>query len=330
MRTTPFVSVCMITYNHEKFISQAIEGALMQETNFSFEILINDDVSTDRTAHIIKEYEAKYPNIIKPLYQTENQYSQNPSIPVFNNFLRAQGKYIALCEGDDYWTDPNKLQKQVDFLETHPSFSICSHRYKTYNEKTKEWFPYHGSPLFTENIKGIAFDKEFHFTKYWLAKTMTVMFRKEHLDLHTLHQYEYLRDSHLFYHLLTAGNGYCMNYDAAVYRLHTEGIWGPTGKAERYDISSKVFEELYKHNKHDIVLRKIILQRKFDLYSGFISFKYPFFNFNELKERVKRYSNYTKKPLILYPVFFVFYFVKRLMLIFKRGFNHVFKSVFPA
>jgi glycosyltransferase involved in cell wall biosynthesis len=101
----------------------------MQQTSFNFEVLIHDDASTDGTQEIIKAYQAKYPNIIKPIFQTENQYSQGKR--GFNakyNYSRAQGKYIALCEGDDYWTDPLKLQKQVDFLEANKEYSLCYHR----------------------------------------------------------------------------------------------------------------------------------------------------------------------------------------------------------
>ena len=111
------VSIITLTYNHEPYIRECLDGNLMQQTSFKFELLIHDDASTDNTANIIREYAAKYPNIIKPIYQTENQYSQKVPIGCTYLYPRAQGKYIALCEGDDYWTDPLKLQKQVDFLE---------------------------------------------------------------------------------------------------------------------------------------------------------------------------------------------------------------------
>ena len=120
------VSICCSTYNHEKYISDAIESFLMQKTNFKFEILIHDDASTDSTPEIIKKYELKYPEIIKPLYQTENQYSKGIKVGQINR-ARAKGKYIAVCEGDDYWIDPYKLQKQVDYMEAHPGCSLCVH-----------------------------------------------------------------------------------------------------------------------------------------------------------------------------------------------------------
>lgn len=120
------VSINCTTYNQESYIADAIESFLMQKTNFKYEILIHDDASTDGTTQIIKEYEKKYPNIIKPIYQVENQYSKG--IDVFQyNMKRAKGKYIALCEGDDYWTDEYKLQKQVDYMESNPDCTLCVH-----------------------------------------------------------------------------------------------------------------------------------------------------------------------------------------------------------
>lgn len=124
---TPLVSVRCITYNHEPYIAQAIDGFLMQKTNFPFEVVIHDDASTDKTADIIREYEKKYPLIIKPIYQTENQYSKgNGAVTKVVN-TKLKGKYIAFCEGDDYWIDENKLQVQFDFMEYHPECSLCVH-----------------------------------------------------------------------------------------------------------------------------------------------------------------------------------------------------------
>lgn len=120
------VSIVCNAYNHEKYIKDALEGFVMQKTSFSFEVLIHDDASTDNTASIIREYEAKYPDIIKPIYETENQYSKHDGSIKKIQSSRIKGKYVALCEGDDYWTDPQKLQKQFDFLETHPEYSMCA------------------------------------------------------------------------------------------------------------------------------------------------------------------------------------------------------------
>ena len=120
------VSITCTTYNHERYIRDALEGFLMQKVDFKYEILIHDDASTDNTANIIREYEKKYPEIFRPIYQSENQYSKGIKVGQLNR-IRARGKYIATCEGDDYWTDPYKLQKQVDYMDSHPECSLCVH-----------------------------------------------------------------------------------------------------------------------------------------------------------------------------------------------------------
>ena len=136
----PLVSICCITYNHEPYIVQTLDGFLMQKTSLPFEILIHDDASTDRTADIIREYEKKFPNLIKPIYQKENQYSKGfTSVSETWNFPRAQGKYIALCEGDDYWIDENKLQMQVDFLENNPEYGMCYTKAKQFIQKKRKF-----------------------------------------------------------------------------------------------------------------------------------------------------------------------------------------------
>lgn len=137
----PLVSISCITYNHEPYIMQTLDGFLMQKTRFPFEVLIHDDASTDRTADIIREYEKKFPKIIKPIYQKENQYSKgNRAILASFVYPRAKGKYIALCEGDDYWIDENKLQKQVDFMEQNPDVGLTYSKVKMLNNKQNEFF----------------------------------------------------------------------------------------------------------------------------------------------------------------------------------------------
>jgi glycosyltransferase involved in cell wall biosynthesis len=122
----PLVTIRCITYNHAPYIRDAIEGFLMQKTSFPFEILIHDDASTDGTAEIVKEYENKYPTLFKVIYQKENQYSKGNRIGKILSPL-TKGKYIAFCEGDDYWTDPQKLEKQVKILEKRIEMDMCCH-----------------------------------------------------------------------------------------------------------------------------------------------------------------------------------------------------------
>ena len=138
MTDTIMVSVICNAYNHEKYIRDALEGLVTQKTDFAFEVLVHDDASTDHTADIIREYEKKYPDIIKPIYQKVNQYSQKKSIGVNFQYPRIRGKYVAVCEGDDYWTDTYKLQKQYDLMEAHPEIDLCAHGYKVLNMQNNE------------------------------------------------------------------------------------------------------------------------------------------------------------------------------------------------
>lgn len=119
------VSVVCTAYNHAKYIEKTLDGFVMQKTNFDFEVIVHDDASTDNTAEIIKEYANKYPNLIIPILQSENQYSKKIDILKTYIACHIKGKYMALCEGDDYWTDSYKLQAQYDALENNPNCGIC-------------------------------------------------------------------------------------------------------------------------------------------------------------------------------------------------------------
>ena len=121
------VSVLCTAYNHEAYIAQALESFVSQRTDFPFEVLVTDDASTDGTAAVIRDYAARYPTIIRPFLLTENQFSQGVSLFETILYKEARGEYFAECEGDDYWIDPEKLQRQVDFLDSHPDYTACVH-----------------------------------------------------------------------------------------------------------------------------------------------------------------------------------------------------------
>ncbi len=214
----PLVSICCITYNHELYIRDAIEGFLMQKTDFPFEILIHDDASTDGTADIIREYEAKYPDIIKPIYQTENQYSKGIKISATYNYPRAKGKYIALCEGDDYWIDPYKLQKQVDFLEANNDVNIIYHKVNILNPDNK--------------IISYGSKNNFYFSFYdsLISKqgvTLSCMFRKVGLSILS-NKLTILKlnvgDWPLECFLTLNSKGYYLAETMGVYRVHSGGL----------------------------------------------------------------------------------------------------------
>ena len=126
----PIVSIRCLAYNHKKYISRALDSFLSQRTSFPFEIIVHDDASTDGTTDIIREYEEKYPSIVKPIYEKENMYSKDWNCVEKSIDACIKGKYVAICEGDDYWCDPLKLQKQVEFMERHSNCYLCTHNTK--------------------------------------------------------------------------------------------------------------------------------------------------------------------------------------------------------
>lgn len=211
------VSICCITYNHAPYIRQCLDGFIMQKTTFPIEILIHDDASTDGTEEIIREYEVKYPHIIKPLYEVENQWVKGRRGSATFNFPRARGKYIALCEGDDYWTDPLKLQKQVEFLEENLDYSACTHS----NYISKEGvLTKSSSRIRTKSLilEDLVWDIPF--------QTASLLFRKNALELPDIFT-DSLTDTTLFMLLAESGKIFFMPETMSVYRMHDNGVWAP-------------------------------------------------------------------------------------------------------
>ena len=234
----PLVSICCITYNHEPYIVQTLDGFLMQKTSFPFEVLVHDDASTDRTTDIIREYEKKFPKIIKPIYQKENQYSKgNRAILASFIYPRAKGKYIALCEGDDYWIDENKLQIQVDFLESNTEYGMCYTNFNIYYQNKKK-FEY---DLFTTQSE--KFLKQYDSLEQWILKKgyiapMTWVFRKSLID-----NYDSMNSCDGTYvlvaHFMANSKILCLNKTTATYRVLEESA-----------SHSKSLEKLYKRHKN--------------------------------------------------------------------------------
>jgi glycosyltransferase involved in cell wall biosynthesis len=247
----PLVSICCITYNHANYIRDAIEGFLMQKTTFPVEIIIHDDASTDNTANIVKEYSEKHPKLIKAILQSENQYSQG--IKPFYKYIvpEVKGKYIALCEGDDYWTDPLKLQKQVDFLEENPDYGLVftdssilnqsSGNLKiSYNKKFKKQIP-------TGNIfEWLLYNSPF--------ATCTSLFRSKVL---ASYHYEFLKeknyrmgDKALWLHIAVNFKVGYLPESTAVYRVLEQSASNFKSIDEYLEFSKESFELSKKFAKH--------------------------------------------------------------------------------
>lgn len=253
----PLVSISCITYNHEKYIEDALQGFLSQETDFPFEILIHDDASTDRTVNILHEYEVKYPKLIKPIYQKENQYSRGIKISATYQHPRALGKYIAMCEGDDYWTNPLKLQKQTDFLDNNPNFSICFHNMQIIYEDEP-----HLNRVSNIKQKGITNIKTLARCNY--IYTASCIFRKNFSVFPDWYYKCPVGDYPL--HLLNAQYGKIkfINEVMGVYRVHKGGVWENTNLSYRLEKWAEMLEIL--KSKFDSKVNEILNNSLYKLY----------------------------------------------------------------
>lgn len=213
------VSVLCEVYNHGPYLRDCLEGFVMQKTTFPFEILVHDDASTDCSADIIREYEEKYPNLFKPIYQTENQYSKGINIWFSIQFPRAKGKYIALCEGDDYWIDPLKLQKQVDFLEQNERYGLCCSASRVFNQEEQRFVGVKGSSL-CEKYETII--QGFNDINTATALFRTDLLRRCVIDLYSFLPGELLFDTALWYWFSYYGFVRFLAEELAVYRVLPE------------------------------------------------------------------------------------------------------------
>ncbi|MDD4244385.1 MAG: glycosyltransferase [Bacilli bacterium] len=263
--TVPLVSIDCITYNHENFIRDAIEGFLMQKTTFPVEILIHDDASTDKTASIVREYEEKYPHLIKPIYQTENQYSKKDGTIGRIQRGRACGKYYAICEGDDYWTDPLKLQKQVDFLEENEEYSMCFHNAMVvYVNKSKKSRPFSKYEKCTYTLKDII-------ETSWFIPSQSIVFRKTMYSTPVWSKHIYNGDLTLQLLLAQKGPFYCIDEIMSVYRKHASGV---SSINSYYYSTLKIIEILYYFNLHSNFEYHTIIQKRIQFLSNSLYAKF--------------------------------------------------------
>lgn len=228
---TPKISVCCVTYNHVHFIEEALEGFVTQKTNFPFEVIIGDDCSTDGTTEVIRAYAQKYPEIIKPIFHNNNVGSYQNVIDVAN---KCSGEYVAVCDGDDYWIDENKLQKQVDFMDTHTELAMCFHpviiKYEDSSQKDTIFpKPRHRFYKNTLDINDLL--------KYNFIQTNSVVYRwvfnnnsLENVLPKSILPVDY------YLHLSHASKGKIgfLPDVMAVYRRHSNGIWHGVNSSDKW------------------------------------------------------------------------------------------------
>lgn len=268
----PLVSVFSWVYNHKDFIRESIESILMQQTTFPVEVIIHDDASTDGTKEIILEYEKKYPNVIfKNILQTENQWSQGKSVmtPMGEKPI---GKYIALTHGDDYWTDPLKLQKQVDFLNKNDEYSFVTSSFLCKNIITgkEEIFYSNTSDGSSKFDFGIDIDIE-RFWNKWCLQTLTIMYRNSCFNYNnfSIKKYSNPIDTHLFYELILKGKGFYFYQIFGVQNVIEKSVYSNKSNFEKNIILFNARQEIYIAHPNDKYLQRKLFAVSTDLYSSY-------------------------------------------------------------
>lgn len=263
------VAIECFVYNHEPYLRDCLEGFVMQQTDFPFVAIVHDDASTDHSADIIREYAAKYPHIIRPIYETENQYSkQDGSLTkIMNAAVTATGApYIALCEGDDYWTDPHKLQKQVDFLDTHPDIGLCYTDYDTCDAKGTII----NKACFANGINKIPVSFAEHLVAQGYIAPMTWLYRKTIYDALQDIQRQPVVDGSFVVALefFLHSEVYFLNEVTATYRIHEGSASHPLTVLQRIKYRKGVYE----------------IQQRYALESPETSYLLPILKVNEILE----------------------------------------------
>lgn len=272
---SPKVSVLMMSYNHADNLARAIDSVLCQKVNFDYEIIVHDDSSTDRSQAVLEQFSEQYPGKFKLILRKTNIYREGGFAPIFRSMVEgASGKYLATIECDDVWTDDNKLQKQVDLLEAHPEASLCAGGY------VECFVTRDGKPrtvsrrriIYRENGKlltdGYGQEKYYFFTekewsRRWLTKTLTMVFRVEALGrlLDDLPKYNCYRDIHLCYYLLQEGCGIYLPQVLGTYQIYENGVFGARTRQVQRHQHEKCYRELWRVLRQPILLRLLIEKR---------------------------------------------------------------------
>jgi glycosyltransferase involved in cell wall biosynthesis len=305
----PMVSVVMITYNHEKYIAEAVNGVFMQKCDFDIEFIIANDKSTDHTNQTINEIidQTTIPDHIKMRY-----YNHPNNKGVMKNFIwslnQAKGNYIALCEGDDYWTDPLKLQKQVDFLEGNPEYVVCCHNASIIDENGN----------LTHEKKRPELNKDHDYLSLELQKgafllTLSMVFRNV-LDEYPTSFSKVLNGDTFLISLIGAfGKGrYIEDIKLAAYRVHSGGIWSELDNSKRIKARRVFNEVLMSHYKtkaqlhsffydKQVNLSRTLLRnlRSTDTFKDYLDYNFFYIRYNHIHK-----SKYRLKELLKFNWFY--------------------------
>ena len=243
-------------------LSLLLVCGFLTDANACTNFIVGKNASTDGSAAIIREYAERYPDIIKPIYETENQYSKHDGslARIMNAAIHPSAKYIATCEGDDYWTDPHKLQIQVDFLEEHPDYFMSCHAYRFYYENTKEFKPHRfvtGVPLCIFNGRKYCTPpiEKFFYLPEWFTQVLTIVRRRiDYLDPEKMKQYTGYYDYITCYYMLKAGKCALFETVMGVYRKHDKGVYSGRDESKWIEELMENYYCLYKLEKEELLL----------------------------------------------------------------------------
>ena len=261
---TPLVTIRCTVYNQAKYLRQCLDGFVMQQTTFPYEAIVHDDASTDGSADIIREYAERYPDIIKPVLEEENQYSKGGGVmwKKINAAMHPDSKYIAYCEGDDYWCDPHKLQLQVDFLESHPDYYMTCHAFKYYMQ-VEDKFVEHD---FVEGLPMAQFEgheyctptmKEY-FCSAWYTQMLTIVRRREQsMSAEILRHYKKAFDYIACYYMMKKGKCALFKDVMGIYRKHSGGIFTGTDQRKWSQLAFDENMTLYRLENERYAIPKI-------------------------------------------------------------------------
>jgi glycosyltransferase len=251
----PELSILVITYNEEEYVAETLEKILSQKVNFEYEILCHDDASTDRTQEIIMEYQKLYPNKIIPIFQSDNKMQKGHQIVVEYCYPMARGKYIAYCDGDDYWSDENKLQMQYDFLESNKEYTLCLHDFDFLDVESGKRYP----SKCGSNDRDMMVEEFILWDSQKIPQLGTSMFRtklaKERPELFIKigggkNSLRPISDHPLYIYLALQGKVKYFGKNMSVWRRRGAKSWGVTSDKERiiqFNLDKiAFFEELNK------------------------------------------------------------------------------------
>lgn len=247
----PVVSILCETFNHVKYLTECLESLVMQQTNFKYEILVHDDASNDGTDQIIREFQERYPDLIKPIIQKENQYSKGVLIWKTFQAPRIKGKYLCICEGDDYWTDAHKLQKQYDFLENNPDHGMVYTKVKMYDQDKHQ----------ITGTFGSQYSNQAEIYEHNLIPTLSVMIRTEYffefldfMQINNLNKIWKMSDYPLWLWIAEKSKIHFINEYSAIYRVLRESLSHSSDEIKNYEFRKSTFDiQLYflNYNKYD-------------------------------------------------------------------------------